>query len=195
MKFNSISLLTSLLCLPLLSSALPQAGIPITQDVTAEELAELRAQEPLFDLDDPKYATELTNLMAAFNAGTVISPEASKISKRYEWYNDPARAQCETSGASPYADNVQNCINYLIGRGTERCQQKNKFGSKCTTLTRYGNGAIGVCGSSAPEAWNNCNRFGWAAQTVLNKCTSGGKVGGQYPFPSALRMIVFTKNK
>ncbi|RPA72680.1 hypothetical protein BJ508DRAFT_334800 [Ascobolus immersus RN42] len=183
MKFNSNSLLTALLCLPFLTAASPLA-LAESGVATAAELAEIRSQVPVYDLDLPEYAADIAAIDAAIQARStpeLSEPETAKLFRRQY------PTICETSTGSPSVNNVISAYAYLHSLGNQHCGQTNCCGSKCTTMVRRGDAAIAVCGS---QYFEYCTRFGDAARLIVQRCQSGGRVGGQSPWTSGMRLIV-----
>lgn len=56
---------------------------------------------------------------------------------------------CETSGASPWTEDITGVINQIKGKSDSdsSCSNKNAFGSKCTTVATHYSAGIAVCKS------------------------------------------------
>jgi len=111
--------------------------------------------------------------------------------------DDGARARngkviCETSRASPTVEEIKYCFNALYQ--TPRCDQTNRFASKCTKLCSRKGGQISVCTSSTKAV--NCIDVVWAAEQVLDQCLKPEihRAGGYYKFDAkgwrGLRVVV-----
>ncbi|KAI0741693.1 hypothetical protein C8Q80DRAFT_1123527 [Daedaleopsis nitida] len=100
--------------------------------------------------------------------------------------NDPGHFKCETSGGSPLVSDCQHAIDQLPDGS---CQQGNKYGSHCTTMTHYGTCKIDVCGSHLTylnqAAHVSCKQY---VQNLLGGCKSGDLVGGQV-FPGDCHVV------
>ncbi|KAJ7290413.1 hypothetical protein C8J57DRAFT_1213038 [Mycena rebaudengoi] len=73
---------------------------------------------------------------------------------------------CETSGGSPYTNDVVNAINTFDGVLT--CQQTNGGGSFCTTMGCWGTACVGICGPFLGST--NCQEARNGLFDTLNRC-------------------------
>ncbi|KAG0636042.1 hypothetical protein HOY80DRAFT_1090127 [Tuber brumale] len=66
---------------------------------------------------------------------------------------------CETSLSSPSSVSVISAAKLLLANPPgRRCQQKNMFGTKCTTIATYEGAKIGLCGNY--NSWIECAHVG-----------------------------------
>ncbi|KAJ7290487.1 hypothetical protein C8J57DRAFT_1213108 [Mycena rebaudengoi] len=94
---------------------------------------------------------------------------------------------CETSGGSPFTNDVVNAINTFDGVLT--CQQTNGGGSFCTTMGCSGSACVGICGPFLGSTL--CQEARNGLFDTLNQCQSGGRAGGWCDGPNSLRFIMF----
>ncbi|KAJ7290981.1 hypothetical protein C8J57DRAFT_1491500 [Mycena rebaudengoi] len=94
---------------------------------------------------------------------------------------------CETSGGSPYTDDVISAINTL--NGVLLCEQQNGGGSFCTTMQCWGSACIGICGPFAHST--NCQEARNGLSDVAWTCKSGDRSGGWCDGPNELSFMMF----
>lgn len=92
----------------------------------------------------------------------------------------------------PYANEVQQAIDFLRSLGSTGCGNDNHRGSHCTTMVKRGSAAIAFCG--VPGISRPCDQVAGFAQNVLNQCRQGNTADGQYKTPD-FYIPVFNSNK
>ncbi|KAF8250359.1 hypothetical protein K440DRAFT_619873 [Wilcoxina mikolae CBS 423.85] len=71
------------------------------------------------------------------------------------------RPLCYTSMASPTFSEIEEVIR-LVKERRLPCKQRNRVGSKCTTLVSYFGGQLGICGT--PTKSMDCSELAWGAR-------------------------------
>ncbi|KAJ7290980.1 hypothetical protein C8J57DRAFT_1211513 [Mycena rebaudengoi] len=94
---------------------------------------------------------------------------------------------CETSGGSPYTNDVVAAVNTFSN--VAMCQQTNGGGSFCTTMGCSGSACVGICGPLFGTALCQTARNGLL--DTSNRCRSGDRSGGWCDGPDGLSFIMF----
>ncbi|PIL31674.1 hypothetical protein GSI_06377 [Ganoderma sinense ZZ0214-1] len=102
-----------------------------------------------------------------------VAVQGATLDKRACPTPDQTKPVCQTSGGSPTMDDCAAALKKLSGP----CHQYNNVGSYCTSMVTVGTCKIDVCGYPGAQLDSGVNCGGYL-QTILNDCSSGGKVGG-----------------
>ncbi|KAF8541085.1 hypothetical protein BDD12DRAFT_879491 [Trichophaea hybrida] len=88
---------------------------------------------------------------------------------------------CYTSMDSPTFSEIEGVIR-LVKEHRQPCKQRNRLGSKCTTLVSYFGGQLGICGT--PMKSMDCSELAWGASQVMFYCGDKNiqRAGGMYRF-------------
>ncbi|RPA74177.1 hypothetical protein BJ508DRAFT_366360 [Ascobolus immersus RN42] len=202
-------LTTVLLPLVLLSSApavtVLAASLPYTEPETLTTLSAstINYFDTLIDelgpgstIDSalPKYA----NLMKAIKFGTYLSPSersrAQSAAPISPLADEPRHSvtqhnrYCETSDGSPYLANVADLMHRAKTTWADKkCDQSNKFKSRCSLLGRHGEAEFSICGDVS--SWTvKCDKLLRMWTDLIKRCpkrhgvTGFDVVGGYWTF-------------
>ncbi|KAI0702981.1 hypothetical protein C8T65DRAFT_261028 [Cerioporus squamosus] len=110
-------------------------------------------------------------LYATFFAATAV--QGASLAERACSSPDLTAPVCQTTDGSPNQSDCVSALSKLSGQ----CHQFNNVGSTCTSMVTVGTCKIDVCGFPGAEIAAGVNCGGYL-QTILNDCSSGGRVGG-----------------
>lgn len=192
MLFRNLLLLVSLMTS---ASSLALSGSEDWErklDTVTDFASLFEGQTPLLDLNSPEYKDVIDQIRRNPNATSIISETAvseeldlesnNRLSKRESW-------KCETSDASPLAEDVLVMSEALLRENNRHCIQHNPGGSNCHKIVEYQNARVGICGRF--KVGLRCLQLALFAKSMVENCKDPvtQKVGGYYEFKGRWGLI------
>jgi hypothetical protein len=189
MRFSTLLLAASFLLLPKHLVALPAgaSGEDTTTSITEFESGTLYTTSDGFqylelsdgfDVSHPALNIELLLSLLAENK-TLPKLPGVPYDGATSFKLPKGQLKCETSGGSPYTNDVNQVADQLnkLGNAGVWCCHK-KAGSMCAPLHWKGTAISDLCNWKKKHLCIKCGDAGKANKEVAGKCTNNGKAGG-----------------